>query len=112
MEVSKGLKNHLVISRYKNFESVDSWIIDDSNVTSSFKFTVSKSRSITTAAFTYKKLINLKKYYTVVYVDQVLKMFGYRNIQSSKKDEKKVSVRCDAEQLFYRSQYRTISSLT
>ena len=98
MDESKDLKNHLIIPRSKNFESVDSWIIDGSNVASSFQFTVSKSHSITTAVYTYGKLINLKKYYTVVYDDQVFKKFGYRDIQTSKKDEHKDSTQCNIEQ--------------
>jgi hypothetical protein len=83
MDGSKGLKNQLLIPRSKNYESVDSWIIDDSNVSSSFQFTVSKSHSITTAVYTYGTLINLKNYYTAVYDDQVFKNFGYRDIQTS-----------------------------
>ena len=61
-------------------------------------FTVSKSHSITSAVYTYGTLINLKKYYTVVYDDQVFKNFGYRDIQPSKKEEHKDSTPCDIEQ--------------
>ena len=42
MDESKELKNELIIPRSGNFESVDSWIIDDSNVASSFQYTVFK----------------------------------------------------------------------
>jgi hypothetical protein len=98
MEESKNIKNQLVIPRSKNFESVDSWIIDDSNVASGFQFTVSKSHSITTSVYTYGELINLQKYYTVVYDDEVFKKFGYRSIQSSKKNEHKDSKECNIEQ--------------
>ena len=50
------------------------------------------------AVYTYGNLINLKKYYTVVYDEFVFERFGFRDIKTSKKDELKNSKPCNIEQ--------------
>ena len=50
------------------------------------------------AVYTYGNLINLKKYYKVVYDEFVFERFGFRDIKTSKKDELKNSKPCNIEQ--------------